>query len=156
YSYRDGERTLTLAKAAYTDDRGEYRLFWLPPGVYYVTAQPSGQSFPGGAFVIMDDANHRTVRVTANGATLNGSRSGIDKLGQADAPLFYPGTADSRSAAPIDLKPGLDISGIDFSLERVRTHTVRGTVIDGITGRPVTTAGVMLVAAQVSMAAPQR
>jgi hypothetical protein len=156
YSYLDGERKLSLAKSGYTDDRGEYRLFWLAPGTYYVTAQPSGQSFPRGTFVVMGDATHGAVRVTTNGAMLAGSHSDMEKLGQADAPLFYPGTADSRSAAPIDLKPGLDISGIDFSLERVKTHTVRGTVINGLTGTSVTTAGIMLVPREESMVPPQR
>src|SRR5262249_1551936 len=30
YSYADGQRTLTQVKIDQTDDRGEFRLFWLP------------------------------------------------------------------------------------------------------------------------------
>jgi len=38
-SYARGQLVLTPAKTAITTDRGEYRLFWLPPGEYYVRAQ---------------------------------------------------------------------------------------------------------------------
>ena len=38
--YREGQRTLTIVQSVLTDDRGEYRLFWLPPGPYYVRARP--------------------------------------------------------------------------------------------------------------------
>ena len=37
-SYQDGRRILTAVQTVRTDDRGEYRLFWLPPGKYYVSA----------------------------------------------------------------------------------------------------------------------
>ena len=30
-SYQDGRRILTAVQTMRTDDRGEYRLFWLPP-----------------------------------------------------------------------------------------------------------------------------
>jgi protocatechuate 3,4-dioxygenase beta subunit len=36
YTYSNGRRTLTEVKAVETNDRGEYRLFWLPPGKYYI------------------------------------------------------------------------------------------------------------------------
>src|SRR5262245_33948323 len=38
--YKDGRRTLTIVQMVATDDRGEYRLFWLAPGRYYVSARP--------------------------------------------------------------------------------------------------------------------
>src|SRR5206468_3397974 len=38
--YKNGRRTLTIVQAVATDDRGEYRLFWLAPGRYYVSAKP--------------------------------------------------------------------------------------------------------------------
>src|SRR5207253_7954192 len=37
-SYPDGRRVLTAVQSTRTDDRGEYRLFWLPPGRYFVSA----------------------------------------------------------------------------------------------------------------------
>src|SRR5439155_8225566 len=38
--YRDGRKALAIVQSAQTDDRGEYRLFWLAPGRYYVNAKP--------------------------------------------------------------------------------------------------------------------
>ena len=37
-SYMDGQRILTPVQIVRTNDRGEYRLFWLAPGRYYVSA----------------------------------------------------------------------------------------------------------------------
>jgi len=39
-SYQSGQRTLKIVQARDTDDRGAYRLFWLPPGRYYIAARP--------------------------------------------------------------------------------------------------------------------
>src|SRR5262245_9105181 len=38
YSYSDGDRVLNVVQAARTNDLGEYRLFWLQPGQYFVSA----------------------------------------------------------------------------------------------------------------------
>src|SRR5262249_3694663 len=35
-SYADGRRELELVQSARTNDLGEYRLFWLAPGLYFV------------------------------------------------------------------------------------------------------------------------
>src|SRR5439155_19091485 len=38
--YQDGQRRLYILQVAQTDDRGEYRFYWLPPGQYYLAAVP--------------------------------------------------------------------------------------------------------------------
>src|SRR5262245_47085640 len=38
--YQDGKKTLIPGLGVRTDDRGEYRLFNLPPGEYYVAVRP--------------------------------------------------------------------------------------------------------------------
>jgi hypothetical protein len=43
YTYQDGRRVLNSVQASRTNDRGEYRLFWMPPGQYIVSAQPQEQ-----------------------------------------------------------------------------------------------------------------
>ena len=40
----DGARTLKVAGTTHTDDRGEYRAYWIAPGRYYVLAAPFGSS----------------------------------------------------------------------------------------------------------------
>ena len=42
YQYVRGERQLTPAGGEQTDDRGQYRVFGLPPGDYYVSATAGG------------------------------------------------------------------------------------------------------------------
>jgi hypothetical protein len=39
YSYQDGRRSLTPSQSIRTNDLGEYRLFWMAPGQYIVSAQ---------------------------------------------------------------------------------------------------------------------
>jgi hypothetical protein len=47
--YRDGRKTLETVKGISSDDRGEFRLFGLPPGEYYLRA--NGIYYPGVAEV---------------------------------------------------------------------------------------------------------
>jgi protocatechuate 3,4-dioxygenase beta subunit len=56
YAYQDGQRTLTAFRQDHTDDRGEYRLFRLAPGTYYISATASAEVnwpsyYPGTAEV---------------------------------------------------------------------------------------------------------
>jgi hypothetical protein len=44
YQYREGAQVLVLAAAGHSDDRGEYRIYDLQPGAYYVRAVPSPAS----------------------------------------------------------------------------------------------------------------
>jgi hypothetical protein len=43
YTYQDGKRVLNSVQSVRTNDRGEYRLFWMTPGQYIVSAQPQEQ-----------------------------------------------------------------------------------------------------------------
>src|SRR5215813_5974087 len=40
YSYQEGQRVMNVVQSARTNDLGEYRLFWLQPGQYFVSATP--------------------------------------------------------------------------------------------------------------------
>jgi len=44
YQYRDGAKVLIWAGSGQSDDRGEYRIYNLQPGTYYVRATPSATS----------------------------------------------------------------------------------------------------------------
>src|SRR6185295_3874764 len=50
YQYLQGERWLTPAGAGQTDDKGQYRVWGLMPGDYYVNAVMRGGMFGGGPF----------------------------------------------------------------------------------------------------------
>src|SRR5437870_9300574 len=40
YSYQEGQRVMNVVQTARTNDLGEYRLFWLQPGQYFISATP--------------------------------------------------------------------------------------------------------------------
>jgi len=50
--------------------------------------------------------------------------------------VYYPGSADPNRASALDLHPGDELPGIDFTLVPVKTFTVRGRVHDLPSGRP--------------------
>lgn len=113
YSYMNGIRTLTEVKAERTNDRGEYRLFWLPPGKYYIRSGASSMTLnsydPLGGFAV-----HLSLPADPNAA----------KFG----PVYFPGTSDPQGATGIDLAPGLDYGGVDFVLNANALRTVHVTI----------------------------
>jgi hypothetical protein len=82
-----------------TDDRGEYRLFTLPPGEYYVAA---GVSVPAGGVV------RYFVGWTAAGPA--GPASAVP--GQT----FFPSATTPSDATPVVLKEGEDVVNIDINV----------------------------------------
>jgi len=121
YSYTEGQRTLTQVKVAETNDRGEYRLFWLPPGQYYIRAAPSD----GVNMLLHFDAiaPNNIGRPFVGGGETAGVR---DRF----LPIYFPGTIDLKSAASIDLRSGADYSGVDFTLLREKGRQLRGVILD--------------------------
>lgn len=118
-SYDDGARQkMERIASARTDDRGEYRLFLLSPGRYYLNAgNQSGQS--------------RAVGFPQNSAgPLDLGYVSPNRIEQNYALTYYPGVPDSGSAAPIDLQPGADRTGIDLFLDPQQTFRVSGRVVD--------------------------
>jgi hypothetical protein len=152
YQYADGKRSLSQAGNAQTNDIGEYRLFWLPAGEYFVSA-----TMPGGAAAETATADlsapltgsNRVVSefVTALGAA-GGFVGGLDAgalqsvvqvfEGREPAQIYFPGTLDPDSAAPIKLSAAAEMRAIDFTLRPIRTSTVRGRVVAPF---PLTQAG---------------
>ncbi len=106
-SHQNGRRELTPIASGTSDDRGDYRVFGLPPGRYYVSAAPAPSPRPGAPQP--------------------------DEEGYV--PFYYPGVTDPGQAAPLELRAGGDIQGVDFRLTRTRTVRVRGRVLNAATGR---------------------
>ena len=79
YRYAQGARTLVDAGNAQTDDRGEYRVWGLNPGNYYVSAQPP-PGLPNG---------RRRTRRSPNGR--GGQPPADDTPAFGYAPTYYPG-----------------------------------------------------------------
>jgi protocatechuate 3,4-dioxygenase beta subunit len=99
------------SSATRTDDRGEYRIFGLKPGEYYVKAGDSDE-FPSFG-LDQDDNTSWTVR---------------NKLGSQFAAIFYPGVVQLDQALSFRLGPGEEVQA-DFTMRNVKTVEVAGRVI---------------------------
>src|SRR5437773_4019312 len=115
-----GKRTFQIVTATRSDDRGEYRIYWITPGRYYVNASPA-QTSPVIRFPLANE-------IVEPGYVLT----------------WYPGTTDDTSALPIELQPGADLSTIDFTLTQQPSFRVRGRIFDAGTGQPPRNANVSI------------
>src|SRR5205823_436954 len=95
-------------RAASTNDIGEFRVFELPPGAYFLSAV-------SGVEMI----------------TIGESR---ERMGYA--PTYYPGTADIHAARRLSVGAGDTISDVTISLTTIRTARVTGNLI-GLDGQPL-------------------
>ena len=129
YTYQDGRRILIVGDTARTNDLGEYRLFWLTPGPYIISAIP-----PEGIFAVEGPG----VRIAGNVAVPAVSP-------ETHLPVYYPGTTDPAGAALIELPPGINYTGVDLSVIAARAVGVRGQIVNSLTGQPVFGAAINLV-----------
>jgi hypothetical protein len=79
-THEGGKDTLKPVATDFSDHRGEFRLFWLPPGEYIIQAEPPG--FATGTTGLFRKAFHPNVTELASAARIElkagDSRTGID------------------------------------------------------------------------------
>jgi beta-lactamase regulating signal transducer with metallopeptidase domain len=138
-TYREGRKILKIIQSVQTNDVGEYRLFWLPPGSYYISARPEDPrrrnvplyvNYPGTGGVFEQAAPPvLTHRVLENGTVSE----------EAFVLVYYPGTPDFPTASRLEIRPGDSLGGINFAVGsgQVQSRHVRGRAIDA-NGQPVT------------------
>jgi len=112
------------ASGARTDDRGEYRIFGLKPGDYYLKASESPDLDQVGD---IDGSDHYFL---------------LRQIVTEYAPLYYPGVLPISDAQAIPLRAGEEVRA-DFDMRRVKTVEVAGRVI-GADGKPATHAYLLL------------
>ncbi len=105
YAYISGNKQLRSVHQVQSDDRGEYRMFNLPPGRYYVHAEATPRSFR---------------RIQANVQM----RGALPPTTLSAA--FYPGVADPSRATELQAQPGGELDGIDISLAPEKRYSIRG------------------------------
>ncbi len=110
YRFFRGKRQLAPSGGSGTDDLGEYRIFGLAPGKYYLSATYRRWN--------MTMAQDRT----PGGAPEEGY-----------APTYFPGTSDPAGAVAIEVAAGAVLSGTDLTLRKTRTVRIRGHVAN-VTG----------------------
>jgi hypothetical protein len=95
-----------------TNDRGEFRLFWLPPGEYFVAA--TTRPVPGA----------------------RGGGRGGPSSSEVAPKTFYPNLPQPSLSTPINVKIGEEVSGININLRTFRAAKLSGQVINALGPRP--------------------
>ena len=109
YQYMQGRRRLIPAgRTAMTNDIGEFRLFAIPPGQYYLSA---------------------TLRNMMGFGAESDDRSGY-------SPTYFPGTPNVAEAQRVTIRVGQILSDINMALVPTRTAKITGTALDS-QGRPM-------------------
>jgi protocatechuate 3,4-dioxygenase beta subunit len=106
--YLEGTRKLLPAAFVQTNDLGEYRLFGLSPGRYFVKV-----SYKLGERTRFRGNSH--VR-------------GDDKSAQGYVPEYYPGIPELSKATTVAVKAGEEVSSVDIPLRPVNVFSLRGKV----------------------------
>jgi hypothetical protein len=160
YRYANGQRVLGAVQSVRTNDLGEYRLYWLQPGKYIVTAiPPEGPRIDGNSIVMENGTAGRVIVGGSDVIRLNSNTAaslGIVPADEVGLPVYYPGTTDSSTAAPIDLKPGALYGGVDLTILNVRAVHVRGRVVSSVSGQIPRGGSVMLISRSAGGAVNQR
>ena len=104
-----GMRTFQAGGTARTNDRGEYRLYWVTPGRYYLAAGtpqgPPAGSAPGG-------------------------NPSPNESGDTYVFTYYPGATDLSRATSIDVKAGAEMA-MDFLVPRAQLYKISGHISGG-------------------------
>jgi hypothetical protein len=100
-----------------TDDQGQFRLYGLAPGDYYISANNRSTQFMGPGVV-------------------NNEADGF-------APTYYPGTPSISEAQRVTVKAGQEMTGANFALFIARMARIRGRALSS-NGQPLTTGMLML------------
>jgi Carboxypeptidase regulatory-like domain len=130
--YTEGKRKLSPDAQETTNDLGEYRLFGLRPGRYFVSATYS--------------TKNRGVMETGEAGPVEESSA------QGYVATYYPGTPDPAKAATITVKPGDEIPSVDILLQRVAAYKIRGRIYNMITHRPGKDVSIMMLPRNSQMA----
>jgi protocatechuate 3,4-dioxygenase beta subunit len=108
---------------AQADDRGQYRLYGLKPGEYYIRAVD--EFVP--PMMNAGSADEWELR---------------ESLGSQYAPVYYPGVTQMGQAEAVPLSPGEEAQ-LDFTMRRTKMVEISGRVT-GIDGKPTSDAYVSL------------
>jgi protocatechuate 3,4-dioxygenase beta subunit len=126
--FTNGKRRLVPSgRTGTTNDLGQYRIYGLPPGEYYVSATLRNMNS-----MVMD-----ILGGGAGGPTGSNQNSGY-------AATYYPSTPTPGEAQRVALAVGQELASVDIQLQPVRLAKITGTAV-GSDGRPMTGAMVMLM-----------
>jgi hypothetical protein len=131
---RLGQLYLRIAGKVMTDDRGEYRIADLHPGRYYMVVQYKSKALATLA-AIVDNVNALQKMTDNRGKPVKAEMPGVPDPAYTYPSLFYPDTSDFQQAQSLKLNPG-DEMAANFLLISAPVVSIRGKVINGMTGQP--------------------
>jgi len=110
-----GRHGYYVTTAVRTNDRGEYRIYGLPPGSYILAA-------------VFD----RVLQIPNLKEQPRLDSSGVMVPPEGYTTTFFPNSTKLVDAAALKVGHGSEINGIDIFLNPVRKLSIRGRVIDGV------------------------
>ena len=129
-TYQNGGRVLTSVQTTQTNDIGEYRLFYLPPGRYLVAAALENRSATANT-----DESGSVLQVRTDTAApaspmppLLPNRFVNGLPGPRISPLYFPSSSDPKTATPIEVRAGETFQGADMIVTRVELRNIKGSV----------------------------
>lgn len=151
-TYPEGRRTLKSEQTSITNDLGEFRLFWLTPGSYFLSALPySSQEHtmapmltagvepkndPGVGIGSRGVLGLEGVSVSVSSSSILNKSMGALGPNEAYVQNYFPGTTDPDRASVIEVTPGANYGSVDMTVTPVPTHRVSGVIMNGITRQP--------------------
>jgi hypothetical protein len=132
-------RVLIPVQQVRTSATGDFRLYGLPAGRYFVNVVVPGYTPNSQLLVNSNGRNDQSAPYQTNSQArqILGQAAVVASASpqaQDVGPIYYPSTPYIQDAGPIDLRPGSEFKGGDIQMTPVRRYTVCG-VVRGIPDR---------------------
>jgi hypothetical protein len=125
-----GDKRMTNFGASYSgpDDRGQYRVWGLPPGEYYisVTSQTPFLSAGSDLHLTTDVDVQEAVNAVAAGPAA--PIADVPQRNVGFSAVFYPGATSPAQATPIVVRAGEERTGVDVTVQYSPTARLDGSL----------------------------
>ena len=121
YQYLQGQRRLTPAGGGQTDDKGQYRIWGLMPGDYYVDA--IARNFSGSG-----RGGRPSIGPGRGGGPPAGVAFADDEESLAYAPTYYPGVSNVNDATQLTVGLSQERLDVNFNMQLVHAARISGHV----------------------------
>ena len=112
-SFSKGKKRLLDAASSETNDLGEYRIYGLEPGRYYLSANATEEGYAVGEKQYSESP-----------------KAGPEK---SYTRLYYPGTSDMSRASTVQVKGAEEVPSVDFLMKEQPVVRVSGRIVSAFT-----------------------